>query len=120
MNLRPLAACLSLAACAFPAHAAENELSAAEKKAGWTLLFDGKTLNGWRTYAQKPAGGWEVVDGTLHAIAKVKGTELNGLCFFWRIKVLFFLIKQLIHFWLIFFKSSKYGGHFPSKNTGVP
>ena len=76
MNLRPLAACLSLAACAFTAHAAENELTAAEKKAGWTLLFDGKTLNGWRPYANKPAGGWEVVDGTLHAIAKVKGTEL--------------------------------------------
>jgi hypothetical protein len=76
MNLRPLAACLSLAACALTAHAAENELTAAEKKAGWTLLFDGKTLNGWRPYANKPAGGWEVVDGTLHAIAKVKGTEL--------------------------------------------
>ncbi len=39
-------------------------------------LFDGKTLNGWRTYGGKPAGGWEVVDGTLHAIAKVKGAEL--------------------------------------------
>ena len=76
MNLRPLAACLSLAACAFTAHAAENELTAAEKKAGWTLLFDGKTLDGWRPYNKKPAGGWEVVDGTLHAIAKVKGVEL--------------------------------------------
>ena len=76
MNLRPLAACLALAACAFPAHAAENELTAAEKTAGWTLLFDGKTLDGWRTYNNKPAGGWEVVDGTLHAIAKVKGVEL--------------------------------------------
>jgi hypothetical protein len=76
MNLRPLAACLSLAACAFTAQAAENELTAAEKKAGWTLLFDGKTLDGWRPYNKKPAGGWEVVDGTLHAIAKVKGVEL--------------------------------------------
>jgi hypothetical protein len=56
--------------------AAENQLTAAEKSAGWTLLFDGQTMNGWRTYAGKPAGGWEVKDGTLHAIAKVKGTEL--------------------------------------------
>ncbi len=58
------------------ASAADNELTPTEKKDGWVLLFDGKTLNGWRPYAQKPAGGWEVVDGTLHAIAKVKGTEL--------------------------------------------
>ena len=43
---------------------------------GWQPLFDGKTLNGWRPFNHKPAGGWEVVDGTLHAIAKVKGVEL--------------------------------------------
>ena len=41
--------------------------AAAEKNAGWTLLFDGKSLDGWRPYNKKPAGGWEVVDGTLHA-----------------------------------------------------
>ncbi|MBP7142318.1 MAG: DUF1080 domain-containing protein [Opitutaceae bacterium] len=58
------------------AQAADNELTAAEKAAGWELLFDGRTLHGWRTYAGKPPGGWEVVDGTLHAIAKVKGAEL--------------------------------------------
>lgn len=56
--------------------AADNQLSAAEKKAGWQLLFDGKTTQGWRPYAKKPFAGWEVKDGTLHAIAKVKGSEL--------------------------------------------
>ena len=76
LHLRSLTAVLSFAACALTTHAAENELTAAEKKAGWTLLFDGKTLAGWRPYNKKPAGGWEVVDGTLHAIAKVKGVEL--------------------------------------------
>ena len=78
MKLRPLALALVslLALGAGLARAADNELTAAEKKAGWQLLFDGRTLNGWRPYAQKPAGGWEVVDGTLHAIAKVKGSEL--------------------------------------------
>ena len=58
------------------APAAENQLTAAEKSAGWQLLFDGKSLNGWRAYAKKPLAGWEVVDGTLHAIAKIKGSEL--------------------------------------------
>ncbi|MBL9188295.1 MAG: DUF1080 domain-containing protein [Opitutaceae bacterium] len=76
MNPRPfLAAAVFLAAAAF-APAAHNQLTAAEKAAGWELLFDGKTMNGWRTYAKKAPGGWEVVDGTLHAIAKVKGAEL--------------------------------------------
>src|SRR4051812_29919526 len=56
--------------------AEENQLTKAEKSAGWQLLFDGKSLAGWRPFAHKPAGGWEVQDGTLHAIAKVKGTEL--------------------------------------------
>ena len=76
MKLRPLLCLFALTALATSGRAADNELTPAEKSAGWTLLFDGKTLNGWRPYAGKPAGGWEVKDGTLHAIAKVKGTEL--------------------------------------------
>jgi hypothetical protein len=44
-----------------------NTLSAAEKQAGWKLLFDGKTLNGWLSYypADKSAGSWSVEDGCL-------------------------------------------------------
>ncbi len=76
MNPRPFLAAAVLAASALLSPAADNQLTAAEKSAGWQLLFDGKTMNGWRTYAAKPPGGWEVVDGTLHAIAKVKGSEL--------------------------------------------
>jgi hypothetical protein len=43
-----------------------NTLSAAEKAAGWQLLFDGTTTAGWRGWKQPsmPAG-WQVVDGAL-------------------------------------------------------
>jgi len=40
-----------------------NTLTAAEKKAGWKLLFDGKTLNGWRRYNNKDTTGWAVKNG---------------------------------------------------------
>ncbi|MCX6952542.1 MAG: DUF1080 domain-containing protein, partial [Verrucomicrobia bacterium] len=76
MNLRPLVTLLAFSLCAVAGRAADNELTAAEKSAGWTLLFDGKTTNGWRGYGNKPIAGWDIVDGTLHAIAKVKGVEL--------------------------------------------
>ncbi len=76
--MKPRVLALAFASTAFcaAAFAADNQLAAKEKAAGWQLLFDGQTLNGWRPYAKKPIGGWEVVDGTLHAIAKVKGSEL--------------------------------------------
>jgi hypothetical protein len=46
-----------------------NQLTAEEKKAGWKLLFDGKTLDGWHNFKKddiKP--GWKVVDGTLACV----------------------------------------------------
>lgn len=44
-----------------------NELSAAERREGWQLLFDGKTTTGWRgAYAQEfPQKGWIVKSGEL-------------------------------------------------------
>ena len=81
MQPRLLLASLSLAAafCAPAAFSADNALTPAEKSAGWQLLFDGRSFDGWRGYRKEtgaPVAGWEVVDGTLHAIAKVRGTEL--------------------------------------------
>ena len=56
-----------------------NTLSAAEKNAGWTLLFDGKTLDGWRGYKRDDAADsrWKAVDGTL-AIVKDNGRDTHG------------------------------------------
>ncbi|HET7790019.1 MAG TPA: DUF1080 domain-containing protein [Gemmatimonadales bacterium] len=43
-----------------------NTLSAAERAAGWKLLFDGKTTDGWRNYqADSISHGWQVVHGEL-------------------------------------------------------
>lgn len=43
-----------------------NTLTDAERKAGWHLLFDGKTLNGWHNF-KKPdvRPGWKVIEGAL-------------------------------------------------------
>jgi hypothetical protein len=54
-------------ATAEPVTAKLNELSAAEKKAGWILLFDGKTTAGWRGFkTEKPADNWSVQEQSLH------------------------------------------------------
>jgi hypothetical protein len=66
MKSRLLASALLLAAAPFAA-AADNQLTAAEKAAGWSLVFDGKSFDGLRIYRQKapPAIGWEIEDGML-------------------------------------------------------
>ena len=43
-----------------------NNLSKEEKNKGWKLLFDGKTMEGWRTYQNKPADSWTVNNGVLY------------------------------------------------------
>jgi hypothetical protein len=46
---------------------APNHLSAADQKAGWALLFNGTSLDGWRAYKRPDATGtrWVVKDGLL-------------------------------------------------------
>ncbi|HEY2727873.1 MAG TPA: DUF1080 domain-containing protein [Parafilimonas sp.] len=41
-----------------------NQLTAQQKASGWTLLFDGKTMNGWRTFKNRP-GSWKADNGML-------------------------------------------------------
>jgi hypothetical protein len=56
----------------------DNVLTAAEKKAGWTLLFDGATTNGWHSYGKATLGqAWSVQDGALH-LGPHKGEEAGG------------------------------------------
>src|SRR5207247_11039120 len=77
-RIRLLAACAAAALTAAPrpsfaqqagtasGPAALNTLTAAERSAGWRLLFDGKTTAGWRGYEQDAVPpGWKVVDGAL-------------------------------------------------------
>ena len=48
------------------ANAADNRLSEKEISSGWFLLFDGQTLDQWRTYNQEqPGSGWLVENGVM-------------------------------------------------------
>jgi hypothetical protein len=43
-----------------------NTITGEEKKAGWHLLFDGKSLNGWHNFKKTDIRpGWKVQNGTL-------------------------------------------------------
>ena len=43
-----------------------NELTVAEQKAGWRLLFDGKSTKNWRNFkADKVSDGWQIKNGEL-------------------------------------------------------
>ena len=59
-------------ACAavLAAPAADNQLTAQEKSAGWRLLFDGKTYAGWEDPTKKvpPDNGFTIEDGCLKSL----------------------------------------------------
>jgi len=54
----------------------ENTLSEKEKKEGWVLLFDGTTMNGWRSYKNKASDGWDVKNGELYCGDRRKRCQL--------------------------------------------
>jgi 3-keto-disaccharide hydrolase len=61
------------------ADAAPNTLSDQEKKAGFKLLFDGKTTNGWRSFKQdKINPGWQVKDGALTRASEGAGDIVSN------------------------------------------
>ena len=65
---------------ASPIEAAPNTLTEKERKEGWKLLFDGKSLKGWRgAYLDSlPARGWEIRDGMLIVQASGGGEAAFG------------------------------------------
>jgi hypothetical protein len=76
-RLSPIA--LAVVVCVFAGSAAAqrpNQLTAAERAAGWRLLFDGTSLAGWRGlgYDSVPTVHWRVVDG---AIAKTPSAKVR-------------------------------------------
>jgi hypothetical protein len=57
-----------------------NYLSPSEIKAGWQLLFDGKTSTGWKGAYKPafPAGGWEIKDGEISVLPSEGKESANG------------------------------------------
>jgi cytochrome c len=74
-----VAASLLLVVSGIVAAAENNTLSDEEKKAGWKLLFDGKTTDGWRGYKmEKMPPGWKVIDGSLVRVSGGAGGKGAG------------------------------------------
>lgn len=49
---------------------APNTLSAADRSAGWRLLFDGRTMAGWRGWKKTTVpDGWKVIGGAITRVA---------------------------------------------------
>ena len=64
---------LTITACGAPEEPIDghNTLTPDEEAAGWQLLFDGVSTDGWRGWNQDafPETGWMVVDGDLVVLA---------------------------------------------------
>ena len=77
LNILLWGCCLSaLAADPVP----PNTLTDTEKAAGWHLLWDGKTSDGWRTPKADrfPARGWEITNGVLSVLPSGGGESSGG------------------------------------------
>lgn len=61
-----------LICAALNGQAAGNQLTPAEKKAGWKLLFDGKSFENWRDPGTElpPGDSWAIEDGCLTTVPK--------------------------------------------------
>jgi hypothetical protein len=59
---------------------APNTLTAAERRQGWRLLFDGKTASGWRSAKEAtfPTQGWRIANGMITTLAADGKEAANG------------------------------------------
>lgn len=76
----PGAALLAFAATAASAAPTATGLTPEEKKAGWRLLFDGRTTAGWRGFKKTdfPRDRWRVEDGALEHVPTGAGDSHGG------------------------------------------
>ena len=62
--------------------AEENLLTVEERASGWTLLFDGKTTQGWHAFRKDSCPeSWNVVDGWLHCVGTGGGDIVSEKLF---------------------------------------
>jgi len=68
----------SLSPASLLAETPPNTLTDSEQAEGWKLLFDGESVEGWRSYGKDafPSKGWVVEDGTLHKQDGVRGGDI--------------------------------------------
>lgn len=60
------------------ADAGVNQLTDSERRSGWQLLFDGKSIENWRNYKKDSiSDGWKVVDGALVRTGKKPGDIIS-------------------------------------------
>jgi hypothetical protein len=78
-SLKFLIATIALVFCTvLYSEPAYNTLTAKEKKLGWKLLFDGKKIEGWRSYKSNtfPKEGWVIKNKTLHKPAGIRPGDI--------------------------------------------
>lgn len=56
-----------------------NTLTAEQEADGWKLLFDGKTMEGWRAYKNAEVDCWDVQDNALHCKSPEAATKRGDI-----------------------------------------
>jgi hypothetical protein len=76
--MKKLVLMLSLSCSMVAVHAAENQLTDAEKVDGFQMLWDGSTAKGWKSIKSDsfPAKGWEMKEGVLSVLLKGGGGDI--------------------------------------------